>query len=79
MLASELSDLIPQDADIAVGADRLRTLVEQAQRPIERVDPGIVHLIQQITEQAAPRRLCRSRRRPPNGSSATPSTSSGTW
>lgn len=52
VLAAELSDLIPQDADIAAGAARLRTLVEQAPRPVERVDPDIVHVIQQITEEA---------------------------
>jgi hypothetical protein len=51
VVAAQLSDLIPQDADIAAGADRLRTLVEQAPRPVECVDPGIVHVIQQITEE----------------------------
>jgi hypothetical protein len=55
VLAAELSDLIPQDSDIAAGADRLRTLVEQAPQPFERVDPDIVHVIQQITEEARSR------------------------
>lgn len=54
-LASELSDLIPQDTDIAADADRLRTLVAQAQQPFQRIDPGMVHLVQQITEKARSR------------------------
>jgi hypothetical protein len=77
VLAAELSDLIPQDADIAAGANRLRTIVEQAPKPSSASIPTSSTSSSRSPKRpaAASRRLCRSRPGPPNGSSTTPSTS----
>jgi hypothetical protein len=77
VLAAELSDLIPQDADTAARADRLRTLVEQSPNPSSASIPTSSTSSSRSPNvpAAASRRLCRSRPGLPNGSSTTPSTS----